>query len=114
MKISKMGLSQKGQTFVEFAIVVGVIVGILILIFNFPIRGSLVSLTKAQEIAHQQLSPDAEITGRAVWFVSSRGCEKGEVAMFFVQPYEGKDKTMVDNAVICAGWPFKGMTPRFR
>lgn len=90
------------------------LVFIVVALFWGPIVGSTVSLEKAQTVAHQQLSPDAEIGGRTVWFVNWKGCEKGEVVKFYVMPYVGKDGTIVDNAMICSGWLFKGMTPRFK
>lgn len=83
-------------------------------LFGGPISGSFVSTESAQKLAHAQLSPDATIGEKTVWFVGFKGCENGEVARFKVLPYIGKDGSLVDNAIICAGWPFKGMTIRYQ
>lgn len=76
--------------------------------------GVFTSTTKAQHIAQTQLSPQAEVAGKTIFFVGMRGCDRYDSAMFRVKPYTGVNGQIVDNAIICAGWPFKGYTVRFK
>jgi hypothetical protein len=98
----------------SLGIIIVVVIAVLIGIFNAPVRGAFVSIERAQAVAHTQLSPNAELAGRSVWFVNWKGCDKGDVALFRVKPYVSADGQTVNNAIVCAGWPFKGMTVRFK
>ena len=79
-----------------------------------PVMGSLVHESQAQQVAQSNLSMNAEIGARSVWFVAYKGCDASDVALFEVKPYIGLDGKTVDNAIICSGFPFKGMTVRFK
>lgn len=76
--------------------------------------GSQVSVDQAQGVAQEQLSRTAEIESKDVWFVGTKGCDRGDNALFRVKPYVGNNGLLVQNAIICGGWPFKGMTVRYK
>jgi hypothetical protein len=96
------------------AVLVFVVVFVLAIMFNAPIRGAFVKSDVALQAAQAQLGANVELGSKHVWFVHWRGCDKGDVAMFKVQPYSDAQGKIVDNAIVCAGWPFKGTTVRFK
>ena len=91
-----------------------IVVLVIVAIFSVPIRGSFVKSSVAQQAAQAQLGAKVELGDKHVWFVHFRGCDKGDVAMFEVLPYTDNQGKTVNNAIVCAGWPFKGTTVRFK
>lgn len=90
-----------------------VILFILAILWS-PVMGSLIQPDEVRQVAHANLSPNAEIGSKSVWFVAWKGCDASDVAIFHVKPYIGLDGKEVANAIICSGFPFKGMTVRFK
>jgi hypothetical protein len=76
--------------------------------------GSQISTDQAQGVAQEQLSRAAEIESKDVWFVGIKGCDRRDNVLFRVKPYIGNNGLLVQNAIICGGWPFKGMTVRYK
>lgn len=78
-------------------------------------RGIFVSTAKAEQVAQVQLGADVELGNKNIFFVGMRGCDgEKDAAVFKVLPYTNSDGLFVDNAIVCAGWPFKGYTVRFK
>ncbi len=82
-------------------------------IFGDPIKGSFVSNGKALEVARSEFGQNVEIESKSSWFVHWKGCDKTDVAIYRIAPFE-QNGVVVDNAIVCAGWPFKGFTPRYK
>ena len=102
---------EKGQEEVAYAIFIFLFVFV---IFLCSFRGVFVSRDKATAAASAQLGAQVELGPKHVWFNHWRGCEKGTAAMFKVLPYTNSQGVLVSNAIVCSGWPFKGITIRFR
>lgn len=106
--------SEKGESCLETAITIALVLFIVILFFNGPIRGSLVKSERAEQAAKAQLEPYVELGPKQVFFVHWKGCENGDVAVFKVLPYKSAEGVIVTNAIVCDSWPFKGATVRFK
>lgn len=99
----------------EWKVVAWIVVIILLIGFVVGLRGVFVSTDKAMQAAEVQLATDnLELSRKHIMFVHWRGCDKNDVAMFRVLPYTNAQGKTVDNAIVCAGWPFKGITVRFK
>jgi hypothetical protein len=77
-------------------------------------RGIFVSSEKAQVAAIQLIDVDAVVGTKHVYFVNWRGCDEGDAAMFEINPFVNQQGVLVENVVLCSGWPLKGFTPRVK
>lgn len=107
----KFHKSERGESIAYYIFMLAIFV---IAILWYPVMGSIVQIDQAQKVAHANLSPNAEIGTKSIWFVNWKGCDRTDVALFNVLPYTGQDGKVVNNAIICSGFPFKGMTVRFK
>lgn len=99
----------------DWKIYLGIIVVIFLIAFLIGLRGVFVSPAKALQAAEVQLGTDnLQLSSKHIMFVHWRGCDKGDVAMFKVLPFTNAQGKIVDDAIVCAGWPFKGITVRFK
>ena len=75
-------------------------------------RGMFVSEQVAIDTMETQGFTDVEVTGKAWLFVGLRGCGNDDAARFEVTATNSNGQRV--DCLVCADWPFKGATIRYR
>tara|TARA_Y100000310_G_C20006690_1_gene501024 strand:- start:136 stop:420 length:285 start_codon:yes stop_codon:yes gene_type:complete len=72
--------------------------------------GLMVDSSSIANAVSKQGYSDVRVHSKGVFFVSWRGCSKSDDAVFKVTAKNALNKQV--NLIVCAGWPFKGVTIR--
>lgn len=105
---------RRRDSFAEEYLVVFMVVIVILFAVLGASRGVFVSSEKAQIAATQLIDVNAVVGAKHVYFVNWRGCDEKDAVMFEVLPFVNQQGVLVEDAILCSGWPLKGFTSRVR
>lgn len=89
-----------------------VIVFVIVIVFLIGGRGMLVDEQVAIDTMEAQGFTNVEVTDKAWLFVGYRGCGSDDTTRFEVTATNSNGQQV--DCLVCADWPFKGATIRYK
>ena len=72
--------------------------------------GACVDDANVKKAVEKQGYSEVRLTDKSIFFITFRGCSKEDSAKYSARAKNPKGKEV--DLIICAGWPFKGVTVR--
>jgi len=86
------------------------ICAIIAMLFMLTACGMFVKEDKVTKAVEKQGYTNVQVLDKHIFFVNWRGCSKSDEAAFDVLATNALGQNV--DLVVCAGWPFKGVTVR--